>query len=1373
MVGSAGREAGLWPHHATENSVTNAGRNWDRDAALREMLGYSNFSEGRPDARFQQNIDAFCRHTTAGEPWRELHAALSEHLAAVQGTTAAFSNLAQAKAVIALVFDHVLPAYQRHHADLLFHLNDCELFQPFLIARVFEVVLAEGGAWQKTARIVQRSLERLNCFIGHRPVAVLENRRRNEPYEHERVRPIPLFIRGAGVACGRYHDLVAAALETLERADPAVCADAHFNLELLDELALDPRAYDFRHPVNQRPNYQFGEWDSHCLDNQARYRRFVLRQVTLDALVERVEEASEAEHGETLLEAAAVLAGTMLMASGTSGSGPDTHDSLVTLATLVPKIAQYRDAFYASLIQSMTGPHGERLRREAAALHQPFGAARQHLNQSLARRRAAQLQAVHLARLFAQMGYPAAAQNQARIVATASTRMLCDLECRLTAARLYLDRGELPQAGAASGPIADLLHRGIACGAMVDPWNILGFQGQFSIFPAIENSVPDPRVEQLAESIEEIFGLHARLLVEAAAAGDAALEQATLRQFRELAAWWDQFATVEVSGIRRVHGGESLESATHVARSLAEWRRAGEAAGDIKFWRQHTEGFTTPRAYFQVISALLDKRDHLAAMALLVNWLTQVNDVSLGMGEQSFHALAVRWLVSLDVSGLAPDRRWSLIKRFFDFLEANADDFWQVPSLDLGRNIADDAPDALRRGVDAKEPETDADADDAGDVYEAAYDGVTFHDSAEDGHEGDMLEGGPPDRNFELEFADERLQPRLQFLLTRARLWELAATITAARGPRPARGKENAASNRAVATPDRESLAAPLRHPEQLAAGGQDEEFVATIQNWQVQLQASRRDLARLLDAVHEQAIPQPIGAHDAMVEYDRRRSIKEQLTHAVIAAQVETVTAIRRLSGGIARARQAGEVATTEERAAEFEQLLRGGNAEQLREKLPAVIESLATEPILYCRLDRGGRPSEIVAARSIQQWLRELVQGLPRVGLLRETIRVLRTARAMEQQHPVRGEGVTEFDQLFRTALRAAGTSVLESAAAWPAAEQADSPLLDCLEKLAEPFVQLWVDHSKTVRLSVLDRVAGDAEWRRLRQFIERYGHDLLTPKFLTFANLRAIADQGAARYLQALEDDRDPLQSNRLLDELDGAIRRAEAAHLLELLAHVFIENYAEYRDYNTTTAQSDYGERFFVLFEFLRLKAMYDRTSWNLQPVLIVHELLARHGRHSAAREWQEALDEKTVEVADSLLRGLAELESHFGVRVATVRERLAERFTRPLALDRARALVEPAIDQTRQPSESPAQGAFDRFCDELREFTETPAGAGLEVPPWLRRLEAEVEQARNRRASLDDSKQVAQSLPGQRPVSRSELLQQLESLDDPGPARRQF
>ncbi len=182
-----------------------------------------------------------------------------------------------------------------------------------------------------------------------------------------------------------------------------------FDLRLLEELAVDPRAYDFDHPVNKRPNYLFGQWDLGKLDNAGRCRRFVVQQVSLDAMLERIEHRGSLPYEEMLFEAAAVLAGTILMGSRISGNRPDAHDSSMTLATLVQQIAVYRDAFYERLLAELQGPHGERLRAEAVTLRQPFGGVRQHFNQHLARRRAEQLQHVHLAELFARMGYTEAA----------------------------------------------------------------------------------------------------------------------------------------------------------------------------------------------------------------------------------------------------------------------------------------------------------------------------------------------------------------------------------------------------------------------------------------------------------------------------------------------------------------------------------------------------------------------------------------------------------------------------------------------------------------------------------------------------------------------------------------------------------------------------------------------------------------------------------------------------------------------------------------------------------------------------------------------------------------------------------------------------
>ena len=117
----------------------------------------------------------------------------------------------------------------------------------------------------------------------------------------------------------------------------------------------------------------------------------------------RFTDAPDIPHEELLVEAAAVLAGTILMASGISGEGPGTFDSSMTLSKLLPQIARYRDEFYERLFNKIGGKHAERLKHEAAERRQPFGGARQHLNAQLARQRASQLEHVHLAKIFARM----------------------------------------------------------------------------------------------------------------------------------------------------------------------------------------------------------------------------------------------------------------------------------------------------------------------------------------------------------------------------------------------------------------------------------------------------------------------------------------------------------------------------------------------------------------------------------------------------------------------------------------------------------------------------------------------------------------------------------------------------------------------------------------------------------------------------------------------------------------------------------------------------------------------------------------------------------------------------------------------------------
>jgi hypothetical protein len=1305
----------------------------DRYAALEQtlspsgLLGYLNFSDGRPDPRWQKQLnDAYAFLAERGPaPWQALLDWLSDALNRLQAAgAAAFRDVTQAARVLALA-TRTLPAYRRHHGDLLAHLSDADLFGPFFLARVFEAVLREGA--ERADAEVDGVLARLNDFVGHRPIAILETRPQVEPYEHERVRPLPLYLRGAGVAWGRYRDVLTRALEILPATNPGLLAEAHFDLDLLDELALDVRAYDHGHPVNRRPNYVFGEWDPHHLDNQGRHRRYVARQVAFDALLTRIREnenaepASRLDPDELLTEAAAVLAGTVLMASGVSGTSPTAHDSTTTLATLLPPIARVRDAFYEQLLGRMGGAHAERLRREQATTRQPFGAARQHLNAYLARHRATQLQQRSLSLLLARMGFPEASRTEARRIPAVSLRLLSEIHGRLASGQVETDQGRLRDAAARLPEVEDLLHRGIACGAFADPWNVLGFQGLFPLSPAREDSVRDLRLDELVQAVELTFNLYGRLLSEAAAAGEADVVR-TLEDGQEgLAHWWDQYATYEVSDVRRVHGGEAASSARQVATALARWRERGEAAADLAFWRGHLEGFRAPRAFALVADTLLRKGDFRAALALLVSWLGRADQVPLEDGLWSFHNLALRWMLSLTRTpedGPAgpplPADRPGLVVRFFDYVEANAEEYWHVPTLDLVRPAED-------------EPEEE-------DLYGAAYDDVTYQDSTADGNEGAVDDGGPPVGEYDLEQEGERLDRRLRFLSTLARLYQIAARF--------------------------------------LLADAGAAEHLATLQGWRAAARDKRQQLLALLDAVHAHPVPEPTGEYDSLVEYDRRRVLKEQLLSAAIGTCLDTSLAVSALQGAVASASSPGGPVTLdppsaatpawEEPALRLEQALFRGDAAAARLALPAFVEEFRSEPLLLTPLSEGGTPRQVLRVRLVRAVLRALLANLPRLGLLRETFELLRTARAMEQAQPAGGRRETEFNQFFQVAYQAVTENVIDSVAAWGSERGDDSELVRVLERLTAPFLGLWIEHSQSLRLSVLETVRGEAEWQMVQGFVQQYGRDLFDARFMTLANLRGILHRGVGAWLDSLRDDPDPLHPVKLLDDLDRGVRREDAVRRLEVVLSAVVESYEEYKDYNTTTTQSDYGENVYVLLDFLRLKALYDRQAWLFRPRVLAHEMLARHGRTQAALLWEASLTQATRHLARQLTEQLARLERARGARLGTVSDRLNERFVKPLALDRLCALIEPSMREAQAGTPGPA---FTQLQEELRAHTATPTGVGLDVPHWLRRLEAEVQRVQATQTTVAVLAENFFRVPRQ-PLSFEELQRQLREWDPP-------
>jgi hypothetical protein len=1295
------------------------------------VLGHLNFSDGRPEPRWQRQLDdAFAFFDRRGDaaPWTSLLDWLGERLRQLHaGGVSAFRDVAQAEEVL-LRIREVLDAYKSYHTDLLGHLSDRDLFGPFFLVRVAEAVLARR-ARGNGGDFVADVLVRLNDFVGHRPVAILETRPQGEPYEHERHRPMPVYLRGTGVASGPYHDIIQRALDILRQTNPSLLAEAHLDLDLLDELAIDLRAYDHGHPVNRRPNYAFGEWDPHHIDNQGRYRRYVARKVTIDALLSRLEESGPGTRDERLTEAAAVLAGTILMATGVSGAGPVAHDSATTLATLLPQIARYRDAFYEQLLSRLSGTHAARLRQEQQTTRQPFGAARQHLNAWLARHRATQMQQRYLSLLFASMGYPEAARVEARRIPAVSVRLMSEILGRLASGQVEADRGELSVAASRLPEVEDLLKRGIACGAFADPWNILGFQGLFPLSAAREDSVRDPRIDELVQVIEQIFNLYARLMSEAAASGDSGLVQSLGRDLRRLGEWWDQFATADVSDVRRVHGGEASSSANEVADALTRWRDRGEATADLTFWRRQLDRFHSPKAFALVVDTLLRKGDYRSSLALLINWVGQAEQVPLEDGHYSYHTLALRWMLALTrpeetekVAGpmaapLPPAaERPGLIARFFDYLEANAEEYWHPPSLEV-------------RGDDEEEEEED-------DLYGAAYEDVTYQDSTDAGEdEGSIVDGGPLEE-FDLEEESERLEKRLRFLATLARLWQVAARAVPA----------------AAATQ---------------AAASDEASWPLTVANWRAAAHTKQQRLLDLLDAIHGYPLPEPSGDYESLVEYDRRRVVREQLLYATISTCLDMSLAVGALRGACdslgVEATDAPPTAEWEADAIRLEQALFRGDQAAARTAMRSFMDAFRGEPLLFTPLTEGGSPRAILRVRIAQTVLRALLANLPRLGLLRETYDLLRAARGMEQAQPTRGRGVTEFNHFFQAAYQAVVESVIEAAAAWPAEQGGDQPLVDLLERLTAPFLSLWIEHSRTLQLSVLETIGGDAEWRGMVGFVQRYGGELFHARFMTLANLRGILHRGVSAHLDYLQEHPDPLHPLRLLDDVGRSLRREDAVRRLETVLQAVVENYEEYKDYNTTTTQSDYGENLHVLLEFLRLKVAYERHAWQFKPLVLAHEVLARHNRGQTAVLWEESLTRFTQDLARQHLEQLARLEKGRGVRLSTISDRLHERFVKPLALDRLCARIEPAMNDAR--AREASRPAFERLQQELAEYTATPFGVGLDVPYWLRRLEMEVHRVQATQTTIAVLAESHFRIP-RHPLSYEDVQRQLRGWERP-------
>jgi hypothetical protein len=1281
-----------------------------KDAAA-VLLGYLNFSSGAFDPAAWRAINDLYAEleppaaagsvTESADAPRRIAETLRTRLRALEAAEPAFRNAAQARWAIDVVFDGILPAYRAYHADLLEHQPPGAIERPFLVIAATRALLAEGSPDDDRDAVIQRSIDRLNDYCGWRPLAVLENGRLSEPYSHERVRPIPLYVAGAGAAHGRYRQLVAGSIAILGEVPVELLRQADFDLDALEELAIDPRAFDFLHPAASRPNYLFGLWDPSRIDERGLYRRMVVQQATLDGILSWpaaavIGERTPATEAELRWESSAVLAGVMLMASGLSGHGPGAIQAGLPLAELLPRIASYRDEFYRRLLASLPPDHRQRLEDEARRVRQPFGGVRRHINAMLAGRRASQVEHVALAAMVARLGRSAAAERLASAVPAASARMFARITCRVVAARQALRRlGDAQAALDELDAATDLLFRAVGCGAAVDPWNILGLSGQFPLHEPGGESLPDPRVDDLVSATGSILDACAAAWRHASLSGTAPAAHRAAAALERLGNWWDRYATTTVSGVPHLSGRECYDSAHEVIESLERRRATAPDAAPAGFWRREVAGFSSSRTHAQAADALLDEGDLDGAAGLLVHWVSLLDGETVERSGQVWLAAATRWIAQA-CGDRTPQGR-SRVRRFLELVEANSGAVIDVvEAAAVGREPGDANRDAAGADDDDDQP-------DAEERVAAAYDSMVWRDSADDGVDGGMIDLDAPGASADGLAA---LEDAAEFLRGVFRLFREAVTAWCA---------IDAADH---ATAAREEL--------------------DSVVGWRHTLRRLRRTMVRAATLVAARDQEPPPGMPPT--EFDRLRWQRDAAAERLIDAAVQAGETLWILA---ARRSLAARVPPPTGSIGGLLAALVRGDAADSAGRCQAVCDRLVGKPVLYVPLSRGGRPDRIVQARTRERLLERLAACLPRLGLVRQSVMVVQLAKALESRRPAGAASVSEFDRVFEAATTALVERIVESSRdGAPDAATGTARILEGLSLLVPKLLETWMTHARQLRLSVLERVRDDKSFAVTREFVERYGSGLFTQHLLAPASLRGILRGGVRNWLEDLldraaePDEPDPPARRhpaRLIEDLiSGALPMKQAAVRLRLVLESVAENHAEYRDWNSTTTQSDRGECLHILLDYLRVKAEHDRITWTLRPVNMAHRVLARRGAVAAAEAWRARLREETNETAATLVKKLDLLEGHWSVRLASIADRVRRPFSAMLEQDELEALVEPAVAELGGGEPAGAGAALEAKAE---SFLGVASGSGVEVPEWLERLSAVVDRALERADAL--------------------------------------
>jgi hypothetical protein len=360
----------------------------------------------------------------------------------------------------------------------------------------------------------------------------------------------------------------------------------------------------------------------------------------------------------------------------------------------------------------------------------------------------------------------------------------------------------------------------------------------------------------------------------------------------------------------------------------------------------------------------------------------------------------------IDPAKNSPQEIWGRIRKFYDFIEANAEHYWNVPTFHFDQRIVsqqevDPGFDELDELMDDDYPDESEDDD----LFRAAYDDVTYNDTTDDGFEGEVFDGSLTSDDA-LEAEVDRVLDRLEFLSTVACYWGIAATV-----PFPVTRKSELTEDlRKRLTKRRES-----------------------IHHWVRQAIINRQNLTKLLETLNRFPLPKGGSDHDSMLHYDQHRLYKDTLLDQAIHTCIETESAVRLLvavgrsidyllvdrplarhtldptSTPQGQSETQTETQTSESKISaekalqeldgdDYDRIAVNGSeplismfaavllqdASLVNEQVESLTAYLEDQSLLYIPVSKGGDPEAIVKARVLQIAILDLLRNLPSLGLL-----------------------------------------------------------------------------------------------------------------------------------------------------------------------------------------------------------------------------------------------------------------------------------------------------------------------------------------------------------------------------------------------------